>query len=409
MQTETPSTSLAGDDTAVQAPVSLTSASPDGGRGRHTAFHRSSYSDLPGSPVTASTAPAELEFSKASRAYALFFYSLCFVASRTEYGADIVPLSVPEIASTVQHSRRWVYKALHYLSHHGFLFLIPTPEYVVGVKAERVVCLRVPPTGFLPVTPYVDKDARPLSSDDAAWLGKPTPPQPADPEPAVVPSPAFERAARQLVVKATRRVRAVACADLKILDAVPPKDEDAFCRVVTEAMAERFGSVRAVTVARALLPVPQRIFDPTIGYVDHPAYPGPYTIERAADSAARRSFVRQLERAFNVRRGIPLPDTWHVPPGGTPLSLLLVPLPRQQRARFDVKAFAQACQRHILVDGATHPDFPGYKAMRGCFHGPPHVCRCGVAPPRVAADEMPYLDPDLVDFKRRGQPHKFNR
>ena len=194
MQTETLSTSVAGEDTAPQPPVSLTSASPVRGRGRHTAFHRSSYSQLPGSPVTASTTPAEIEFPKASRAYALFFYSLCFLASRTEYGADIVPLSVPEMASTVKHSRRWVYKALHYLSHHGFLFLIPTPDYVVGLKAERVVCLRVPPTGFLPVTPYVDKDAKPLSSTDRAWHGKPTPPQPADPEPALVPSPDVARA-----------------------------------------------------------------------------------------------------------------------------------------------------------------------------------------------------------------------
>ena len=106
MQTETLSTSVTGEDTAAPPPVSLAPGSPVGGRGRHTAFHRSSYSELPGSPVTASTAPAELEFSKASRAYALFFYSLCFLASRTEHGDDIVPLSVPEIASTVFASAR---------------------------------------------------------------------------------------------------------------------------------------------------------------------------------------------------------------------------------------------------------------------------------------------------------------
>ena len=409
MQTDTLSTSVVGEDTAAPPPVSLAPGSPVGGRGRHTAFHRSSYSELPGSPVTASTAPAELEFSKASRAYALFFYSLCFLASRTEHGHDIVPLSVPEIASTVQHSRRWVYKALHYLSHHGFVFLIPTPDYVVSLKAERVVCLRVPPTGFRPVTPYVDKDARPLSSADAAWLGKPTPSQPADPEPALVPSPMAELASQEVVVKATRRVRAAARADLKILDEVPPNDEAAFCRVVTEAMAERFGSVRAISVARALLPVPLRIFDPTIGPSNKAGFPGPYTIERAADSAARRSFGRQLERGFNLRSGRPVDDDSRVADGRPRLSLLFVPLGRYQRARFDVRAFVQAAQRHILIDGASHPDFPGYQVIRGCFHGPPHICRCGVARPRVGAAPLARLKPELADYERGDKPHTFNK
>ena len=408
MSTETLSKSVAVEDTAAPpAPVSLGSRSPVGGRGKHTAFHRNSYSELPGSPVTASTTPAEIEFPKASSAYALFFYSLCFLASRTEHGADIVPLSVPEMASTVKHSRRWVYKALHYLSHHGFLFLIPTPDYVVGLKAERVVCLRVPPTGFLPVTPYVDKDAKELSSTDRAWHGKPSPPQPADPEPALVPSPDVARACQQVVVKATRRVRAAARADLTILDAVPPNDEDAFSRVVTKALAERFGSVRAITVARALLPVPQRIFDPSLRPSLKPAFPGPYNIERAADSPARRSFLRQLDRGFKRLSGRPVDIKW-TSAGRTGLSLLFEPLPYYQRARFDVKAFVQATQRYVLVDGATHPDFPGYQVIRGCFHGPPHICRCGVPRPTVSAEPMDRIDPELADDDRAAQPHRFN-
>ena len=376
-------------------------------RGRDTAFHRSSYADLPGCPLTASTAPAEFEFPKAARAYALFYYSLCFLASRTAYGADIVALSVPEIASMAQHSRRWVYKALHYLSHHGFVFLIPTPDFVADHKAERVVCLRVPPTGFRPVTPYVDPDARPISSDDRARFGKPKPSQPADPEPAVVPSAESRVAAEQVALKATRRVRAAARADLKILDAVPPNDEDAFCRVVTKAMAERFGSVRAITVARALLPVPQRIFDRSLGPSHKPAFPGPYTIERAADSPARRSFLRQLDRGFKRRSGRSVDIEWTTA-GRTGLSLLFEPLRWYQRARFDVKAFVQATQRHVLVDGATHRDFPGYQVIRGCFHGPPHICRCGVPRLSVSAQPMDRIDPKLADHDRGGQPHKFN-
>ena len=67
MHTETLSKSVAVEDTAAPpAPVSLGSRSPVGGRGKHTAFHRNSYSELPGSPVTASTTPAEIEFPKAS-------------------------------------------------------------------------------------------------------------------------------------------------------------------------------------------------------------------------------------------------------------------------------------------------------------------------------------------------------
>ena len=354
-------------------------------------------------------AHAEFEFPKAARAYALFYYSLCFLASRTAYGADIVALSVPEIASMAQHSRRWVYKALHYLSHHGFVFLIPTPDFVADHKAERVVCLRVPPTGFRPVTPYVDPDARPISSDDRARFGKPKPSQPADPEPAVVPSAESRVAAEQVALKATRRARAAARADLAILDAVPQNDEAAFCRVVTKAVAERFGSVRAVTVARAMLPVPLRIYDPAIESENKPASPGPYTIERAADSAARRSFVRQLERCFNLRRGRPLWHRWRLPDDGTPLSLLFVALPRYQQARFDVRAFVKACQRHVLIDGATHPDFPDYEVIGGCLHGPPHICRCGVPRPRVGADPMPRLDREQANYDRARIPHVFNR
>ena len=140
MQTDTLSTSVVGEDAAAPPPVTLAAGPPVRPKGRHTAFHRSSYSALPGSPVTANTAPDDLEFHKASRAYALFFYYLCFVASRTKHGDDIVPLSVPEIASMAQHSRRWVYKALHYLSHHGFVFLIPTPDCVV----RTVIDIRLP-------------------------------------------------------------------------------------------------------------------------------------------------------------------------------------------------------------------------------------------------------------------------
>ena len=288
------------------------------------------------------------------------------------------------------------------------MFLIPTPDCVVSPKAERAVCLRVPPPGFLPVIPFVDSDSRPISSADASWLGKHTPSQPADPEPALVPSAKGGLASREVVLKATRRARAAACADLKILEAVPPNDEAAFCRVVTEALAERFGSVRAITIARARLPVPLRIFDPAVGAGDQTGCPGPYTIERAADSGVRRSFVRQLERGFNLSSGRPVDDDWRLPDGATPLSLLFLPLPRYQRARFDVRAFVQACQQHILLDGASHPDFPGYEAMHGCFHGPPHICRCGVPRPRVGADPMARLKPELADHVRAAMPHTFN-
>ena len=272
------------------------------------------------------------------------------------------------------------------------------------------MCLRVPPPGFRPVIPYVDPDARPISSADARWLGKANPPQPADPEPELVPLAKVELPSQEVVLKATRRAKAAARADLKILEAVPPNDEAAFCRVVTAAVAERFGSVRAIPIARARLPVPLRIFDQDVGRDDQTGCPGPYTIERAADSGARRSFVRQLERGFNVRSGRPVHDGWRLPDGGTPLSLLFVPLPRYQRARFDVRAFVQACQQHVLVDGAGHPDFPGYQVINGCFHGPPHVCRCALpARPRVGADPMARFNPKLADYARAAMPQTFNK
>ena len=294
VSTSTPSTPVAAAAAAPASPVSLGSDPQPRPKGRQTAFHRSSYTALPGSPVTADTRPEDLEFPRESRAYALFFYTLCFIASRSAHGADIVALPVPEIASMARHSRRWVYKALNYLSYHGFVFLIPTPAYVVGGKLDRVVCLRVPSPGSRPVAPYVDPDARPISSADALWLGKPNPTQPRDPAPHLVPLATVKVPSRAVLAKATRRAKAVACPDLSILDAVPPNDEAAFCRVVTKAVAERFGTVRTIPVARARLPVPHRIFDPDFELEDDVNCPGPYTIERAADSGGRRSFVRQL-------------------------------------------------------------------------------------------------------------------
>ena len=336
--------------------------------------------------------------------------TLCFIASRSAYGADIVVLPVPEIASMARHSRRWVYKALNYLSYHGFVFLIPTPAYVTGAKVDRVVCLRVPSPGSRPVAPYVDPDARPISSADALWLGKPNPTQPRDPAPHLVPLATVKVPSRAVLAKATRLAKAAACPDLSILDAVPPNDEAAFCRVVSKAVAERFGSVRTIPVARARLPVPLRIFDPDIEIEDDVNCPGPYTIERAADSAGRRSFVRQLERAFNVRSRRPVHDDWELAEGQTPLSLLFQALPRYQRARFDVEAFVQACQEHVLVDGAGHPDFPGYHALNGCLHGPPHVCRCPLpARTGVGAVEMQRLDPAQAEHEAVAIPHVFNR
>ena len=407
MQTETPSTALPADGAAAQSLGAGQRVRP---KGRQTAFHRSSYTALPGSPVTADTKPDELDFPTESRAYALFFYSLCFLASRSAHGPDIVALPVTEIATMARHSRRWVYKALHYLSYHGFVFLIPRPAFVVGPKVNRVVCLRVPSTGFRPVAPYVDPDARPISSADALRLGKPRPSQPRDPPPQLVPEATVLVPSRDVLLKATRLAKAAARPDLSILEAVPPNDEPAFRRVVTEAVAERFGSVRTVPVARARLPVPSRIFDPDLGPHNDVECPGPYTIERAADAAGRRSFVRQLERAFNVRSGRIVYHDPYVDDGTSPLSLLLVPLPRYQRARFDVDAFVQACQEHVLVDGAVHPDFPGYEARNGCFHAPPHVCRCPLPPwTRVAAVKMEPLDPAQADRKAAAMPHVFNR
>ena len=138
--------------------------------------------------------------------------------------------------------------------------------------------------------------------------------------------------------------------------------------------------------------------------------PGPYTIERAADSAGRRSFVRQLERVFNVRSRRPVHDGWELAEGQTPLSLLFQALPRYQRARFNVEAFVQACQQHVLVDGAGHPDFPGYHALNGCFHGPPNVCRCPLpARTGVGAVPMERLDPAQAEHAARAVPHVFNR
>ena len=410
MQTESVSTSPVSEAAQPPQAVPLSAAPPFRPKGRLTAFHRSAYTALPGSPVTADTQPAELDFPSDSRAYALLFYSLCFIASRSPYGPDIVALPVHEIASTVRHSRRWVYKALHYLSHHGFVFLIPTPAYVVGVKLDRVVCLRVPPSGFRPVTPYVDPDSRPISSADALWLGKPRSSQPRDPPPQLVPLVKTEVPSPEIVVKATRCAKAAARADLSILDGVAPNDEAAFCRVVTRAVAERFGSVRTVPIARARLPVPARIFDPELEIEDDVECPGPYTIERAADARGRRSFVRQLERAFNIRSGRPVSDGWELREGETPLSLLFEPLPRYQRARFDVEEFVQACQEHVLVDGASHPDFPGFEALNGCLHGPPHVCRCPL-PARTRGGAMPMqrLDPDRADREAASVPHVFNR
>ena len=113
--------------------------------------HRNSYSSLPGDPVTTDTRfedPDTLHFPWDSGHFAPFFSHLCLPVLRTPYGADVVPLSLLEIAQTARRSRRCVYKALDHLSHYGFVYLIPTPDGVVtSDDAQRLVCLRVPRPG----------------------------------------------------------------------------------------------------------------------------------------------------------------------------------------------------------------------------------------------------------------------
>ena len=171
----------------------------------------------------------------------------------------------------------------------------------------------------------------------------------------------------------------------------------------------------SVSVPSVPFPSPARGFPFLFGSSSRKSRTTPVAPGRTPSNApsTRRRGVRSCvssSAASNLRSGRTVQDGWRVPHGGTPLSLLFEPLPPYQRAKFDVQAFVQACSERVLIDGATHPDSPGYEVINGCLHGPPHVCRCALpARPTVCADPMTPFDPELADPELAAMPHVFNR
>ncbi len=383
------------ENSAVAAPSEQVAAPPPQPRlrGKAAAFHRPSYSALPGRPVTLDTAfeaSDALEFPGKSKALAFFFSHLFLLGQRTPGRPDVVPMSVPAIAASGHVSVRWVYKALHHLSYYGYVYLIPAPgpdgaaegddkpsTAELASKAERVVCLRIPPPGSMPIKTYDPAaDASLPPSEDADWSGTASPSQPDDPKPAV-PRQLLRRnpprgVNMRVLVHAARREKGMATPNLKALEKVRRSDKTVFRRVVTRAVAERFGAVEVDPQRyRMRLPLAPDFFggDPNIDPQ------GPFVIERAVDATSRLRFVKNFERAFRAAN----PDNHDL----RYQSKVLMAVPKRAKARlFDVRRYAEKRGVCVLFDGVVHDDFPEHVALGGCLHAPPGVCRCGLPGPR---------------------------
>ena len=340
-------------------------------RGRLAAFHCPSYSALPGRPVTRDAPvddPEAMAFPKKAKTLVLFYQSLCFLAQRTPFGDDVLPLSVPAIAKRQMRSTRWVYKALHHLSYYGYVYLVPAPPGPDGRRpeAERVVCQRVPVPGTVPVKTYVPPAAE-VSDPPAA--GEPSPARPEDPRPAVPPRGLPPEVDVGILIRVARHEKVKATPPLGVLKDVPPGDQKAFRTVVTKLVAERFGSVQVDPRRRRMrLPTIPEIHDPDgpdkLGF-------GPYVVERAIDAGTRRHFVEELEAAF--KSAAPDDEDLQYQP-----KVLMRPWPPHVEAVLDVRRISEARGFTVVLDGAAHPDLPGYIAIGGCLHAPEGICRCGI-------------------------------
>lgn len=352
-------------------------------RGKSAAFHRPSYSALPGRPVTRDTpfeVPDALEFPAKSKNLATFFSHLFLLGIRTPQRDDIVPMSVPAIAKSAKLSVRWVYKALHHLSYYGYVYLIPAPgpdgaDAAAGAgqgapQAERVVCLRIPAPGSMPVRTYdpgADQSAPPPGN--APWSGTASPSQPADPKPQVARRNPPPEADMRVITRAAQREKWMATPDLKVLESIPRGEDATFRRVVTRLVAERFGSVEVDPRRhRMRLPISPTFFGKDVALE-------PHVIERAIDAAARRRFVETLEYAFQAadldHRGL-----------GHDAKILLRPRADREAMLYNVRRYAEARGVRVLLDGDQHADFAGYVAVAGCLHAPPGICRCALPGPR---------------------------
>ncbi len=360
-------------------------------RGKPAAFHRPCYSALPGRPVTLEKLFDEgqpLDFPAKSKQLAQFFSHLFLVGICTPGRDDVVPLSVPAIARSAHKSVRWVYKALHHLSYYGYVYLIPAPgpdgadgdppkAQSAASKPERVVCLRIPPPGSMPIKTYDPAaDASLPPSEDADWSGTASPSQPDDPPPAA-PRQLLRRnpprgVNMRVLVHAARREKGMAMPNLKALEKVPRSNYTVFRRVVTRAVAERFGAVEVDPQRyRMRLPLKPDFFDgdPNIDPL------APFVIERAVDAASRLRFVKTFENAFRLANE----DNHDL--RYQPKVLMAAPKTRQARL-LDVRRYAEKRGLCVLFDGVVHEDFPEHVALGGCLHAPPGICRCGLPGPR---------------------------
>ena len=168
-------------------------------------------------------------------------------------------MSVPAIAASGHVSVRWVYKALHHLSYYGYVYLIPAPgpdgaaegddepsKAEPASKAERVVCLRIPAPGSMPVKTYDPAaDASLPPREDADWSGtgvavaaRRSAPRGPAPDPAAEPAARGEHARSRSRGPGARR--GMATPNLKALEKVPASNFTVFRRVVTAGGGRAF-------------------------------------------------------------------------------------------------------------------------------------------------------------------------
>ena len=354
-----------------------------GATGREGKYFRESYLTLEGLPLSVDAEyydPASLSVRKELAPHLVLYFYLALVASKSQFGPDVAAVTVPEILRCTCRGRRRTYESLNALAEAGYVFSVPAPKHPALRGCSRVFCLRVPRS-----LQVITHHKREFQHDGAAWLGKSRD----DPSSVVLlKSDPSADAEDPTVGESSTSPVARPPTPREVVDSLSDLDRGELTEVALRAIDAKFGPrerMRVKLVARAELFV-----HPMLGV------PGgkhnPHNLERAVDILPRARYRNEIAALFTERcRDKPKP------PGG---SAMYPGPPILPSTEFEETPFAaQQYERfgdgpRILLDGDTHPLFPGFIAQGGCLHAPVAICKCsnrkrGLREDRVVFDPLP--------------------
>ena len=362
---------------AAQAPVRAA--------GRSAVFHRPSYLGFDGLPLSADTDfkdPASLPIPEPIAKHFALYFHLALIASQGPFGPDVAPVSIPELLRFSHRGRRRTYESLKALAKAGYVFSVPAPKHVAIPGCSRVFCLRVPASPESTAQPK-----REFQHDGAPWLGK----RGGDDSATVVPmsarrpAPADAAATAPLSAAGAEADGTADAADPSVeqsstfprrppptpsavLDAISAPDRFELTKVALRAIDAKFGPLDPRDRAKVEVIARGHFFvHPLLGVPR-----GIHTLERAVDILPRARYRNEIADLFRERHGKDEPNNY---------AHLKAPPVLPSTASRDTPFSAYSYERfgdgpQVLLDGDTHPAFPGFIAQGGCLHTPRYLCKC---------------------------------